>query len=336
MSVYNHPNKPGWQMIKISHGRKEKPEYIPFPGSREEAQIYEREIRGITDLTDPGFLDNMAEFKIAYKNEVMPGTYTDFEWALKQLQPFFENMKLRHITPLIIEQYKAYRLQMVVKTTGKTISKRTINRELTYLSKYLAYCGCQLKPVKFRKKDTQAAMPNVLLMEEMERIIEHLPEPHNHLVRLMTYNGLRKNEVFTLRAIQTEKDGSAVQILGKGGKWRVAPIEDPSTKKAIVAAKKARPDGYLFPNPKTGEPYKDIRKQLKKAATAAGVDKRIYNHLFRHSFGTELVNQDVNLRVVQGLLGHADLKTVQIYTHLVDKTLRAGVATLVKKRPKRS
>lgn len=331
MSVYDHPNKPGWQMIKISHGRQGKPDYIPFPGNREEAQIYERELRGISDRSDPGFTDRLPDFKLAYKNEVSAGTFTDFEWALKQLEPFFQSMKLRHITPLIIEQYKSNRLQVTVKNTDKTISKRTVNRELSYLSKYLQFCGSELKIIKFRKKDCQPAPPDVLTLEEMNAVIKHLQPPFKHLVQLMAFNGLRKSEAFQMRSIQAEKNGSMIRVLGKGNKWRMAPIELPDLRKAIAAEKKKRPDGYLFPNPATKKPYVDIRPHLKKAALAAGITKPVYNHLCRHSFATAMIVQNVNLRVIQGLLGHADLKMVQTYTHLADETLRTGTASLVAK-----
>ena len=159
MSVYDYPNRPGWQMIKLFHG-KEKPDYIPFHGDRESALIYERELKGVSDTSDPSFADRMPEFKIAYKNEVMPSTFGDFEWALKKLEPFFTPFKIRQMTPFLIEQYKAHRLSQEWK--GKLISKRTVNREISYLSKYLQFCGSKLKPIKFRKKDCQPPPPQVM------------------------------------------------------------------------------------------------------------------------------------------------------------------------------
>lgn len=329
MSVYDHPSKPGWQMIKISHGRKGKPEYISFPGTREEAKIYEQELRGISDRSDPGFTDKLAEFKIAYKNEVMPGTFTDFEWALKQLEPFFQSMKLRHITPLVIEQYKSHRLEQTVKTTGKTISKRTINRELSYLSKYLKHCGSELKPVKFRKKDCAPPAAEPMSMDDMDKIVKLLPYPIKQLVQLMEYNGIRRTEAFRIRSADADKDGKYIRIWGKGGKWRIAPVELIELQERIKGAKKVRPDGYLFPNPKTMEPYKDIRKPLKAAALKAGVTQRVYNHLFRHSFATALVEEGENMAIIQELMGHSDIKQTRDYIKLASSHTRRGTARLI-------
>lgn len=329
MSVYDHPKKPGWQMIKISHGRKAKAEYIPFPGTRDEALIYERELRGITDLTDPGFLDKLPEFRIAYKNEVSAGTFTDFEWAWKQLEPFFGAMKLRHVTPLIIEQYKSHRREQVGKNTGRNISKRTVNRELSYLSKYLEYCGSPLKPVKFRKKDTTPPLAEPLSMDDMDAIVALLKYPVQQLVKLMEYNGIRRTEVFTIKSADADKSGKYIRIWGKGGKWRIAPIEEPQLQKDIIAAKKARPDGYLFPNLRTKLPYKDIRKSLKAAAVQAGVTQRVYNHLFRHSFATALVEEGENMAIIQELMGHADIKQTRDYIKLASSHTRRGAARLI-------
>ncbi|MBV5338139.1 MAG: tyrosine-type recombinase/integrase [Deltaproteobacteria bacterium] len=334
MSVYTHPNKPGWQMIKIFHG-KEKPEYIPFPGTKEEAQIHEKELRGITDRSDPMFLDKLPEFKIAYKNEVMSGTYDDFGFAWLRIEPFFKSMKIRHITPLIIEQYKAFRLSQVWK--GKPISKRTVNRELSYLSKYLLFSGSGMKPVKFRKKDCAAPPAEPMSMDAMDEIVALLKYPVKQLVQLMEYNGIRRTEAFTIKSADADKDGKYIRIWGKGGKWRIAPIEEPQLQKDIIEAKKARPDGYLFPNMRKGkfhlQPYKDIRKTLKAAAVKAGVTQRVYNHLFRHSFATALVEEGENMAIIQELLGHADIKQTREYTKVTSNHTRRGTARLIDRNP---
>ncbi len=330
MSVYNHPSKPGHQMIKIFHG-KEKPEYIAYPGTRDEALSYERELRGITDSADPLFTDKLPDFRIAYKNEVSSGTFTDYEWAWKQIEPFFKTMKIRHITPSIIEQYKAFRTQQ--KWKDKQISKRTVNRELSYLSKYLQYCGSTLKPVKFRKKDCQAPPADPMSMDEMDAVVELLPYPIKQLVQLMEYNGMRRTEAFSILSSDADKDGRYIRVKGKGGKWRVAPVELLQLQQDIIAAKKERPDGYLFPNLRTNQPYKDIRKPLKAAALQAGVTQRVYNHLFRHSFATALVEEGENMAVIQELMGHADIKQTRDYIKLATSHTRRGTSRLVDRTP---
>ncbi|MBV5330604.1 MAG: tyrosine-type recombinase/integrase, partial [Chlorobium sp.] len=309
-------------MIKISHGRKGKAEYIAYQGTRDEALIYEREYRGITDRSDPMFLDKLPDFRLSYKNEVMAGTFTDFEWAWKQIEPYFQSMKLRHITPMIIEKYKNYRREQTWH--DKQISKRTVNRELSYLSKYLQFCGSTLKPVKFRKKDCAAPPAEPMSMDDMDAIVALLPYPIKQLVQLMEYNGCRRTEAFNIKSADADKDGKYVRIWGKGGKWRIAPVEEPQLQQDIKTAKEARPEGYLFPNLRTMKPYKDIRKSLKPAAIKAGVTQRIYNHLFRHSFATALVEEGENMAIIQELMGHADIKQTRDYIKLASSHTRRG------------
>ena len=338
MSVYDHPHKPGWQMIKISHGRKGKPEYISYPGSREDAQIYERELRGLTDTTDPGFDDRLPEFKVNYRNRSSQRGMEVCENSLKHLEAFFAGMKLRHITPHLVEQYKAARLKAPAKKSGAgqvtaTVKPRTINIELSILSAYFEFMnqnhGTQLvKPLRFRKRDTAAPMPIPLLPTELAQIINNLQGNIKTIVCLMAYNGLRRNEAFNLQAQDVDINGGNITIRGKGNKWRVVPVVAPELLELLKQAKKKIQIGTLLPNEETAEPYKDIRKAIRGAAKRAGITKHINPHLFRHSFGTALVGADINLRIIQGLLGHSEIATTQIYTHLNTAILKQGATAM--------
>ena len=163
----------------------------------------------------------------------------------------------------------------------------------------------------------------------MDAIVDLLPYPIKQLIQLMEYNGIRRTEAFTILSVDSDQDGKYIRIWGKGGKWRIAPVELVELQQSIIDAKKKRPDGYLFPNLKTGKPYKDIRKTLATAAKKAGVSQRVYNHLFRHSFATELVEQGENLAVIQELLGHADISQTRDYLKIATRHTRKGAARLI-------
>ena len=338
MSVYDHPTKPGWQMIKISHGRKGKPDYIPYPGGRDDALIYERELRGLADTTDPSFEDRLPEFKTHYRNNSSLRGMEVCENSLKHLTAFFGGQKLRHITPHLVEQYKAKRLKDPARKNKSgdvisTIKPRTINIELSILSAYLEFMnknhGTQLaKPQRFRKRDTAAPMPIPLLPDELRRIINGLSGNVKTITMLMAYNGLRRSEAFNLQAQDVDIDGGTITIRGKGNKWRVVPVVAPELLEHLKAAKEKIEVGILLPNEETSEPYSDIRKPIRRAAVKAGITKHINPHLFRHSFGTALVGADVNLRIIQGLLGHSEIATTQIYTHLNTATLKSGATAM--------
>ncbi|MDD2856998.1 MAG: tyrosine-type recombinase/integrase, partial [Desulfuromonadaceae bacterium] len=203
----------------------------------------------------------------------------------------------------------------------------------SYLSKYLQYCGSTFKPVKFRKKDCMAPTAEPMSMDDMDKIVALLPYPVKQLVQLMEYNGIRRTEAFTIKSVDADKDGKYIRIWGKGGKWRIAPVEEPQLQLDIIEAKKTRPEGYLFPNLRTGKnhgkPYKDIRKTLKAAAIKIGVTQRIYNHLFRHSFATALVEEGENMAIIQELMGHADIKQTRDYIKISSNHTRRGTARLI-------
>lgn len=334
MSVYNHPSKAGWQMIKISHGRNGKAEYIPFPGNRDEALIYEQELRGITDLSDPDFADHLPSFRLWYRNQVSSSTFDDCERAYKHLIEYFGSRKIRHITPLLIEAYKTERLQQPY-TRGKSSKlpgKRTITRELAYLARYLGWLRTEkglttIQPKGFRNKETRAAPPAVLTISEISALLQQLTGTVKAIVMLMAFNGLRRSEAFNLRPADVDLKAGHIRVWGKGGKWRLSPLASPELR-TIITVRIKESGEWLLPNPATQKPFTDIRKPLDRARRAAGIDKRIYPHLLRHSFASALVGHGVNLRIVQELLGHASLEIVQTYTHLQTDTIHRGAAVI--------
>ncbi len=218
MSVYPHPSKPGWQMIKISHGRKVKAEYIPFEGSRDDALQLEAEIRGTVDRTDPGFPDLLPEFKVAYRNRASLRGYEVMENSLRHLTGFFGGFKMRHLAPTLIEQYKAKRLADGVK-------KRTINIELSGLSAYITWLnettGSQYKrPKRFGKRETKPPMMRPLTVDEMVAVIGALDGDIRTMIEIMASCGLRRDEVYGLRKIDYDQGGRTFTVRGKGGKER--------------------------------------------------------------------------------------------------------------------
>ena len=314
-------------MIKISHGRKGKAEYIPFQGTREEALIFERDLRGLTDRSDPGFSDHLPDFLIAYRNRVRPNTYKSMMASLKHLQPFFSGLKMRYITPAMIEKYKAHRLDQGVK-------KRTINIELSALSSYITWMNENLgtkfeKPRPFSSKETRAPSPVVLTTDELAALISQLTGQARTIVSLMAMCGLRQDEVFSLTVGQVDIDGRLLRIYGKGGKWRATPLPEPLVDDMLARCDGRVVDDLVFTSTRTGGRVTDIRKSLTKAAARAGIHKHVTPHLLRHSFATALVNSGENLRIIQEIMGHADIQTTQIYTHIAAQSKRAAVDKLV-------
>ncbi|HUV30322.1 MAG TPA: tyrosine recombinase [Acidobacteriota bacterium] len=135
--------------------------------------------------------------------------------------------------------------------------------------------------------------------------------------------GLRLSELINLKLSYIEFEAGFVRVTGKGNKQRLVPLGDPA-RQALEAfmdsdqtARAAPFRDLVFVN-RTGKPYSrvGIWKVVKRLVRAAGIAKRVTPHTFRHSFATHLLEGGADLRVVQEMLGHADISTTEIYTRI--------------------
>lgn len=185
-------------------------------------------------------------------------------------------------------------------------------------------------------------LPKVLSEEEQRRFLAQFntryPSPHRNLLlcRLMLEAGLRVGEAVALRPEHIDLDTCRVVVReGKGAKDRVVWITDElrdlvaewlERRAEWLEEREACP--WLFPT-RHGTQVKKryVRAMVKRTARKAEVQEadRVSPHTLRHSFATDLLRETTNLRLVQKALGHADISTTQIYTHLTDGELEAAM-----------
>ncbi len=150
------------------------------------------------------------------------------------------------------------------------------------------------------------------------------------LLELLYATGMRVSELVSLKRSAVMRDASFLTITGKGNKERIVPVND-SARDAVrswVATLSAGP--WLFPaNGEDGYLARQVfARDLKGLAGRAGIaSTRVAPHVLRHAFASHLLQGGADLRVVQTLLGHADISTTQIYTHVLDEKLRTLVET---------
>lgn len=159
------------------------------------------------------------------------------------------------------------------------------------------------------------------------------------LLETLYATGLRVSELVGLSLSALTRDGLALIVRGKGGKERLVPLSEPA-RDAIAAylpvrstfvspLKPEKPPGYLFPS--RASEFGFLTRQrfgqlLKDLAIGANIDPaRVSPHVLRHSFATHLLDHGADLRSVQKMLGHADIATTQVYTHVVPSRLRQVV-----------
>lgn len=156
------------------------------------------------------------------------------------------------------------------------------------------------------------------------------------LLELLYASGLRISELIALPASSARTKSEAIIVRGKGNKERMVPIGD-AAKRAMKAYLDASsgdakaPSRWLFPSFGTSGHVtrQHVARELKVLAASAGIDPaKISPHVLRHAFASHLLANGADLRVVQALLGHADISTTQIYTHVLDERLKNMVRDL--------
>jgi integrase/recombinase XerD len=183
-----------------------------------------------------------------------------------------------------------------------------------------------------------AALPRFLSIEEVDRLLA-LPDiatprglRDRALLELLYATGLRVSELVGLTLGELNLDAGYLTCTGKGSKQRLVPIGDQAASWVARYQREARgrllgtrSSPRLFVNARGGGALSRVGfwKILKSYARHAGLGARLSPHILRHSFATHLLERGADLRAIQMMLGHADLSTTQIYTHVLEARLRA-------------
>jgi len=161
-------------------------------------------------------------------------------------------------------------------------------------------------------------LPDILTIEEIRKLIDNtLNAKHKLIIKLLYGCGLRVSEIVNLKKLDVNfKEGLIHVRLTKGRKDRFVKIPD-SIKGELESYIKIHDGKYLFESNRSGKlTTATIQAILKNSAKKTGIKKRVYPHLLRHSFATHLLEAGIDLHIIQKLLGHSDIKTTQIYTHI--------------------
>jgi integrase/recombinase XerD len=180
------------------------------------------------------------------------------------------------------------------------------------------------------------SLPRSLTEEEVEALLDapviHDPLGHRDrtMLEVLYATGLRVSELVNLKATQVNLNQGVLRIIGKGDRERLIPLGDEAVRWVTQFVRGARSEilldrqtEYLFPTRRgdrmTRQAFWHI---IKRYARKAGVQKELSPHTLRHAFATHLLNHGADLRVVQMLLGHSDLSTTQIYTHVARERMK--------------
>lgn len=219
-------------------------------------------------------------------------------------------------------------------------STKTVTRRLAAIRSFLRFQQEQGRPtdVILRGLDRPKPardLPGTLSQSQVSRLI-NAPEPESQfyfrdiaILELLYASGLRATELVTLRIGDVNLSVGVVRVLGKGGKERIVPVGKAAQLAIGQYLVEQRPNqskgdtDVLFLS-RTGRPLDRIRlwQLVVKYAQASGLMKEVSPHTLRHCFATHLISGGADLRVVQEMLGHADIATTQIYTHVDSDRLK--------------
>lgn len=266
------------------------------------------------------------ELNLNYSNN----TIKSYDNDLRKISAYFEKKDLLNLTIKDIEKY----LNTLNELAPSSISHNISSLKTFY--NYLVKVGkCNINPMSGIKQPKLGThLPTYLTIEEVERLLDiEIETPfdarNKAMLELMYATGLRISEVVSLEFNNIDYDECILRVMGKGSKERIVPINDIALECLKDYIENYRPlmiknnmNNYLFLNNHGNMMTRQgVFKVLKKECLLKGITKNVSPHTLRHTFATHLLENGADLRIIQELLGHSDIATTQIYTHLTNERL---------------
>ncbi len=277
-------------------------------------------------MNDKNIQDYLDYLK--YERKLAKNTYDSYYENLKQVTTYFANQNILFLTKDNIRQFLG---QMECSAKTKAHYLTVLNSFYNYmiLVEKLTKNPCTaIKMPKIEKK-----LPNYLTIEEVDRLLDiqclkPLDYRNKAMLETLYATGTRISELINLKFNEISFDDCTIRIMGKGKKERIIPIGDVALNYLKLYINDYRRfllknnTDYIFLN-KNGDPISRVGffKILKELCRKAGIKKDVSPHTLRHSFATHLLNNGADLRIIQELLGHENLSTTEIYSHISNKKL---------------
>lgn len=263
--------------------------------------------RKLSSNTIKSYLNDLKDFDLYFKGDLLKLEYKDIKKYIDSLQKK-DARTVSHYITVINSFYKFLVNDDVIKENP---------------------CS-NIKIPKLPSK-----LPNYLTEEEIDKLLNvNLFTPYDYrnkaMLEVMYATGLRVSELCNLKLTDVDLEDAFIRVIGKGSKERIVPITDYALKflKDYVynyrdQILKDAVSNYIFiSNSKRNITRQGFFKIVKKECKRAGIKKNVSPHVLRHSFATVLLKNGADLRVIQELLGHQDIETTEIYTHLIDEKIR--------------
>ena len=270
-----------------------------------------------------------------------PQTWVSY---LEDIQSFFQYFSDKKTTDDLLESdlYEFLKYELAIgRTVSTALRKLSSTRGFYLFLKKEGLFDGSIPDIETPKKPKH--LPNCLSEEEIEKLLEapDITTPSGlrdrAMLETMYSSGLRVSELISLKKKNINLNKGVITVFGKGAKERKVPIAEYAVGYIRKYINEVRNKGenkgsdFLFLNRK-GDPISRVYffKQVKKYAQLAGIETEVSPHTLRHSFATHLLNHGAQLRMVQGMLGHTNIATTQIYTHVSTEKLKEDYDKIMK------
>ena len=266
-------------------------------------------------------------------------TAAAYEQDLDTLREFLEsgNIRLASMDSEDVTLFLAW-------LRGRGNGSRTLARRLSALRNFLSWCvekgALPSNPLSLvQNPKLPSLLPNVLSREEMFDLLNApskttlLGQRDRAMLEMLYASGMRVSELTEMQPLDLDFQRGVVRIVGKGNKERYVPVHDAALKIMEHYIKIVRPQfhpvsGHMFLNRSgKGLTRQAVWKNIRRYALSIGITREISPHTVRHTFATHLLEGGADLRSVQLLLGHADLATTELYTHVQTTRLASILRT---------
>lgn len=278
-------------------------------------------------MDDAGWIDRFIHH-LEYERRLSPQTCKNYRRDLKSLVAFAEGAGLDNWSQLDSEHFRAFSASCY----RKGLSPRSIQRRLSACRTFYRYLIREKQVDVHPISDVSAPkvkkrLPGNLDADRMARLLDikgdgPIVDRDRAILELLYSSGLRLSELTDLNIGDVDMHDATVRVTGKGQKDRIVPVGSQALKalrqwnlsRANLADEE---EPALFVSTRGGRiSPRSVQARVKHWAKQQGIDANVYPHLFRHSFATHLLESSHDLRGVQELLGHANISTTQVYTHL--------------------
>jgi len=261
---------------------------------------------------------------LKYERKLSNNTISSYSDNLNQFKKYFENKNILTLTESDIKSF--------IRSLDKT--EKTKAHYLTVLNSFYNFL-CNENKIKInpceniKQPKLPKKLPNYLTIEEVDKLLDvRLDNPlayrNKAMLELLYSTGIRISELINLKLNNIDFTDELIRVMGKGSKERIIPLGEEAIKylkmyinqyRNLILKTKTSDDLFInnFGNKITRQGFFKI---IKKECAIHGIEKNVSPHTLRHSFATHMLNNGADLRIIQELLGHSDISTTQIYTHI--------------------